>query len=213
MKYLLSLLAILVLAGAGCATTADTTVETDTAVDVETQEEMAPESDQESEETSEGEAEAAVELEAQAEVQIEADAEVSVEAGTDAQVEVEADADISAEQETEIVTQIIEEQNQDEEVVEIILGGGADITVDMEAGNFFFSPSTIRASAGDTVNVQFLKNTGFHTFVIDEIGVKFTVAEGETLSFTAPTEPGSYAYYCDIGSHRALGMEGTLIVQ
>ncbi len=94
---------------------------------------------------------------------------------------------------------------------------GGDPVIDanftMQAGNFFFEPSSMRVNAGDTVNLFFTENAGTHTFVIDEIGFKQNVVEGGSMTFTAPTEPGSYAYYCDIGSHRALGMEGVLIVE
>jgi len=86
-------------------------------------------------------------------------------------------------------------------------------TVSMTSGNFFFEPTTINAEAGQEVQVTFSKNTGFHTFVIDEIDINSQIEEGETVTFTAPTEPGSYAFYCDVGDHRAQGMEGTLIVE
>lgn len=85
--------------------------------------------------------------------------------------------------------------------------------VNMEAGNFFFKPAKITAAPGQKVNITFTKNSGFHTIVIDEIGFKASVAEGATVSFTAPTSPGSYAYYCDVGNHRAFGMEGVLVVE
>lgn len=41
-----------------------------------------------------------------------------------------------------------------------------------------------------------------------------TIAPGETTSITfqADLEPGEYAFYCTIGSHRADGMEGVLVV-
>lgn len=98
-------------------------------------------------------------------------------------------------------------------VTEIILGGQADVEVNMETTNFSFTPNVISASPGDRVSVTFTKNAGFHTFTIDEAGVEFAIAEGEVLNFTAPSEPGSYPFYCSIGSHRSMGMEGTLIVQ
>ncbi|NQV90754.1 cupredoxin domain-containing protein [Candidatus Uhrbacteria bacterium] len=98
-------------------------------------------------------------------------------------------------------------------VTEIMLGDPADVELDMESGNFFFSPSEITVSQGDTVAITFTKNSGTHTFVIDELNAKFEIAEGETYYFTVPEEAGSYAFYCDIGSHRSFGMEGTLIVK
>jgi plastocyanin len=87
------------------------------------------------------------------------------------------------------------------------------LDVSVEAGNFFFKPNIVEAKAGQKVNVTFSKNAGFHTFVIDEIKTKATINEKGTITFTAPTKPGSYKFYCDIGSHRANGMEGTLIVK
>jgi uncharacterized cupredoxin-like copper-binding protein len=30
--------------------------------------------------------------------------------------------------------------------------------------------------------------------------------------FTAPSEPGDYAFWCHVGEHKELGMEGTMTV-
>lgn len=94
---------------------------------------------------------------------------------------------------------------------------GGDPVVDtnftMTSGNFFFEPSSLRVNAGDTVNLFFSENSGTHDFTIDEIGFSQSISSNGIVSFTAPTTPGSYAYYCSIGSHRALGMEGVLIVE
>lgn len=98
-------------------------------------------------------------------------------------------------------------------VVDIVLGGEVDQTISMEAGNFSFSPNTINAKPGDKIKITFTKNIGFHTFVIDEIEVKHAIKQGESLIFTAPSTPGSYAFYCDVGSHKTNGMEGVLIVK
>ncbi len=98
-------------------------------------------------------------------------------------------------------------------VTEVTLGTTSDTTMNMETGNYFFTPNTITAAPGSTVKVTFAKNVGFHTFVIDAIGLNFSINEGESLLFTAPSEPGSYTFYCDVGSHQSFGMEGTLIVQ
>lgn len=105
------------------------------------------------------------------------------------------------------------ETDEDDDVTTIVLGGSARVEVTMESGNFFFSPDTITAAPGEKVELFISSNTGSHTFVIDEIGLRAKVNEGEKIVFTAPSEPGSYAFYCDIGSHRAQGMEGVLIVQ
>ncbi|OGL66546.1 hypothetical protein A2856_02545 [Candidatus Uhrbacteria bacterium RIFCSPHIGHO2_01_FULL_63_20] len=86
------------------------------------------------------------------------------------------------------------------------------LKVNMEVANFSFAPNAITAKAGQKVDVTFAKNEGFHTFVIDGV-TKLPIAVGTTKSFIAPTKPGSYPFYCDVGSHRSMGMEGTLIVQ
>lgn len=168
MKYFLSLLAIVALAGAGCAQVSTTT-----------------------------------------EVDVEAGAQVgTTEESTPVTIEVTADGEAVVAQEGETT---IDENGIP--VTEIILGAEADVEVNMEAANFSFTPNVINASPGDRVNVTFTKNSGFHTFTIDEADVEFAIAEGEKLNFTAPDAPGSYPFYCSIGSHRAQGMEGTLIVE
>lgn len=87
------------------------------------------------------------------------------------------------------------------------------LSVAMTSGNFYFDPSTITASPGQSVSISFTNNEGTHTFLIDEIGLKKTITSGTVVTFVAPTVPGSYAYYCDVGAHRKLGMEGVLIVK
>lgn len=96
-------------------------------------------------------------------------------------------------------------------VTEVALGN-EQVRVDMEVKDFTFSPKIINAKAGETIKLTFTKVEGTHTFVIDGItNVKAEIKTG--VIFKAPTKPGTYAFYCDIGNHRALGMEGTLIVK
>lgn len=89
----------------------------------------------------------------------------------------------------------------------------AGVSVFMKSGNFFFEPDIIKAKAGQKVNITFTDNSGSHTFVIDEIGLKETIPAKGAISFTAPTTPGHYEFYCDVGSHKQLGMKGTLVVE
>lgn len=91
--------------------------------------------------------------------------------------------------------------------------GPEPLSITMTSGNFFFDPATITASPGQKVSISFTDNEGVHTFVIDELGVKKSITTGTVITFTVPSTPGSYAYYCDIGAHRKLGMEGVLIVK
>ena len=114
-------------------------------------------------------------------------------------------------QEEESTSELVEDEDDSEEEQES--DGSGILEVSMEAGNFFFSPDVIAAEPGQEIELTFESNSGTHTFVIDEIGFSTGVSVNKTVTFIAPTDPGSYAYYCDVGSHRALGMEGTLIVQ
>lgn len=80
--------------------------------------------------------------------------------------------------------------------------------------SFAFAPSTIAVKKGDTVRVMFVNAEGFHDWKIDELNVataKLQAGGTETVEFVADTA-GSFAYYCSVGSHRDLGMEGTLVV-
>jgi plastocyanin len=91
--------------------------------------------------------------------------------------------------------------------------GGDGGTITIEAGDLYFDPEEVSASAG-TVEFE-LVNTGAveHDLVIEEAGdteVAFAEA-GETANGSIELEAGSYTYYCSIPGHRA-AMEGTLEV-
>jgi plastocyanin len=87
------------------------------------------------------------------------------------------------------------------------------LAITMTAGNFFFEPSEIVAAPGQEVQITFLDIEGLHTFLIDEIEIKEPITEGRTITFRAPFVTGTYQYYCDVGAHRKLGMEGVLKVR
>lgn len=81
--------------------------------------------------------------------------------------------------------------------------------------NYAFDPSTIKVKKGDKVKITFKNTQGFHDWVIDEYGVatkQTNAPTTEVLEFTAD-KVGSFEYYCSVGSHRAMGMKGTLVVE
>ncbi len=81
--------------------------------------------------------------------------------------------------------------------------------------NFSFSPSLITVKKGDKVKITFNNVNGFHDFRIDEFGAATSKTQSpatEVVEFTA-TKTGSFEYYCSVGSHRMMGMEGTLKVE
>jgi len=86
---------------------------------------------------------------------------------------------------------------------------------DVDGVNFAFSQTEIRVKKGDKVRINFTSTEGFHDWVVDEFDAKTErVQAGSTTSveFVA-TETGTFEYYCSVGSHRQLGMVGTLIVE
>ena len=88
-------------------------------------------------------------------------------------------------------------------------GGG----IAVEAGDLYFDPEEISASAGEVTIT--LENTGQaqHDFVIEEAGDAEVVstAPGQTATGSIELEAGTYTYYCSVPGHRS-AMEGTLQV-
>jgi plastocyanin len=81
--------------------------------------------------------------------------------------------------------------------------------------NFAFAPSTLAVNKGDTVTIHFKNSGGFHDFKIDELGVatpRINGGQNADVTFVATTT-GTFEYYCSVGTHRQMGMKGTLTVK
>lgn len=81
--------------------------------------------------------------------------------------------------------------------------------------NFSFNPNVINVNKGDKVKIIFNNTEGFHDFKIDEFGLATKQAKSpdtEVLEFTAD-KVGSFVYYCSVGSHKSMGMWGTLNIK
>ncbi len=88
-------------------------------------------------------------------------------------------------------------------------------TFTVTGSNFAFSPSTLTVNKGDKVVINFVNSGGTHDFKIDEFGVATAQINGgqsQTVSFTAD-KTGTFEYYCSVGTHRQMGMVGTLTVK
>ena len=85
----------------------------------------------------------------------------------------------------------------------------------LDSFNFGFSETELRVQVGDTVTINLTNSDGFHDWVIDEFGAATTqIQAGGTTSVTfVADQAGEFEYYCSVGSHRANGMVGTLIVE
>ncbi len=93
--------------------------------------------------------------------------------------------------------------------------GAATETLKVEAGNFYFKPTTLTASAG-IVNLELDGAGGNHTLVFDgtEAGFQLEVSgSGDSQSQKIDLRPGKYTFYCDIPGHRSQGMQGTITVK
>lgn len=91
------------------------------------------------------------------------------------------------------------------------------VSLQMDAFEYGYSSTSLAAKPGDTIRIM-LNNTGqmTHDFVIDELNVRSKIlesGESETIEFTIPNNAAnSYTFYCSVGSHRDMGMEGTIQV-
>jgi plastocyanin len=73
----------------------------------------------------------------------------------------------------------------------------------------------IKVKQGDKIKIEFTSASGFHDFVIDELGAKTEkLRDGgsQAIEFTA-SKKGTFEYYCSVGEHRAKGMKGNFIVE
>jgi len=80
--------------------------------------------------------------------------------------------------------------------------------------NFSYAPSMLAVKKGDTVKIIFKNTGGTHDFRIDEFNAatkRIGSGEQDTITFVAD-KAGSFEYYCSVGSHRQMGMKGTLTV-
>jgi uncharacterized cupredoxin-like copper-binding protein len=88
-------------------------------------------------------------------------------------------------------------------------------TIPVNVENFQFVEDELHLKAGDTVTFE-LFNADFlaHSFDVDEFDVHAPMPENErvTIHF-APTQPGTYTFYCGVPGHRAAGMVGTLVIE
>jgi glucose/arabinose dehydrogenase/plastocyanin len=91
--------------------------------------------------------------------------------------------------------------------------------VDIKAADYSFAPNTVAAAAGEDLYIV-LENIGqrLHDIVFELDGgrvvssTRITTGQTSSVGFLAPQQPNTYIFYCSVGNHRAMGMEGTLVV-
>ncbi|MFZ6035285.1 MAG: cupredoxin domain-containing protein [Patescibacteria group bacterium] len=91
----------------------------------------------------------------------------------------------------------------------------AENVLTVEGSNFKFVPDTLTVKKGQKTRLVFKNMQGMHDFKVDELGIKTEILKtgGEqSVEFTAD-KSGTFEFYCSVGSHRAMGMKGTLVVE
>jgi plastocyanin len=97
--------------------------------------------------------------------------------------------------------------------------GAAQATLDVVETDFEIDPKN--ATVDEAGAIQFeITNDGESTHQLSirpqgEPGIPKTSDEmdpTQSTTFTAELDPGKYAWYCPVGNHRQMGMEGTLTV-
>ncbi len=95
---------------------------------------------------------------------------------------------------------------------------------EITGGSYFFKPDRVIVRVNTPVELTLKKEPGLtpHNFVLKapEADIDISVSlseEPKKVAFT-PTKAGEYPFYCDkrllfFKSHRAKGMEGTLVVE
>ncbi len=89
------------------------------------------------------------------------------------------------------------------------------VTVNIEAGSFYFKPSEIKVKKGQTVKIVFHAVSMMHNFSIDAFNVRGPLTrdgDTSTVQFVAD-KVGTFQYYCAVGNHKQMGQVGTLTVE
>ncbi len=88
--------------------------------------------------------------------------------------------------------------------------------VNVSGSEYNFNPKSINLESGKPVKIVY-KNMGTlpHDLVITELGVRTKVIGGgkeDTITFT-PDKSRIFTFFCSVGNHRQLGMEGNISVK
>lgn len=83
-------------------------------------------------------------------------------------------------------------------------------TVELEAFDYYFEPTSLAVELNAAVTVEFANNGSVtHSFTAPDLDVEIETGNGETgtVTFTVPNQPGSYDFFCKFHSDE---MQGTI---
>jgi plastocyanin len=91
-------------------------------------------------------------------------------------------------------------------------GAAVQNTLNVEAFDFYFEPTTLSVDVGAEVTIDFT-NSGsvVHSWTSTDLDAEVEAGAGEesSLTFVAPAEPGSYDYFCEYHPDE---MQGTISI-
>ncbi|HLE49018.1 MAG TPA: cupredoxin domain-containing protein [Patescibacteria group bacterium] len=86
----------------------------------------------------------------------------------------------------------------------------------VKGSNFKFDPKTFEVKAGEKIKLVFKNSGGIHDLTFDDLAIatkQISTDQESVVEFTAPAKAGEYTFYCSVGNHRAMGMEGVMVVK
>jgi plastocyanin len=96
-------------------------------------------------------------------------------------------------------------------------GGGGGETVDVSLTDFAIDPANPTVPAGSVTFAVANDGATVHNLEIEGNGVEEELEPdlqaGDSGELTVDLQPGTYEYYCPVGSHADQGMEGELTVE
>jgi uncharacterized cupredoxin-like copper-binding protein len=94
--------------------------------------------------------------------------------------------------------------------------GGAGGSVQLVAKDFSFEPQSVTVDEAGPVTFRVQNDGGTaHALEVEGNGVEEEtepIGPGKSGELTVRLEAGDYEFYCPIGNHRQMGMEGKLVV-
>ncbi len=88
--------------------------------------------------------------------------------------------------------------------------GGPAAAGTVVASNFSFSPATVKAKAGETIELENADATTPHTFTVTDEDIDLELDPGSSNTATIDLPAGTYPFECRF--HASQGMRGTLVV-
>lgn len=97
-------------------------------------------------------------------------------------------------------------------------GGGSTLQISADpGGGLSYETGDLTASAGSVeIDFENASSTPHDVLVEDSSGNSVggtSVISESSETATVDLEPGTFTYYCSVGSHRSAGMEGTITVE